>query len=144
RIIGMTPYSLSGYDCREHESYTTEEYRSVHSFRWDETCWGGYYSLSFVAVDEDGNDVDWRAEIDGVPTPVRGFGGVQLARFPIHEFTAEVTIHRVGVNIRPNSFDLRIDGGSVTLFAPGQPTRRRREGQTVDAHSCLIRNVDGY
>lgn len=144
RIIGMTPYSLSGYDCREHESYTTEEYRSVHSFRWDETCWGGYYSLSFVAVDEDGNELDWRAEIDGVPTPVRGFGGVQLARFPIHEFTAEVTIHRVGDNIRPNSLDLRIDGGSVTLFAPGQPIRCRREGQTVDAHSRLIRNVDGY
>ncbi|MDZ7677512.1 MAG: hypothetical protein U5K29_03055 [Acidimicrobiales bacterium] len=136
--VEATPHMNFVGDCGAGETQTTDDFRSSVQMFWEELCWGGAYSVGLLAVDEEGNELDLRAEVDGTPTGDVGWGYVVLPGFTIEEFTVGVTIDRLGDGIRPQSIGGTVGGVSIGAFAaPGREPRcqtdvdRGRQTNTV-------------
>lgn len=56
----------------EPEPIDVDTYREVHDLFWMDLCYGHPYRLSFMAVDEDGNELDLRAIAGGARTTYPG------------------------------------------------------------------------
>ncbi|MFP3907178.1 MAG: hypothetical protein ACLFWR_09110 [Acidimicrobiales bacterium] len=122
--VEATPHMNFVGDCGAGETQTTDAFRSSVQLHWEELCWGGAYSVGLLAVDEEGNELDFRTEVDGTPTGDVGWGYVVLPGFPIEEFTFGVTVERLGDGIEPQSISGSVGGVSGgTFIAPGHPPR---------------------
>lgn len=142
--IEARPVEVDTPGCAEPETVRVDEHRRVHSLRWDELCYGGVYSLSLLAVDEDGNELDLRAVVDGVRTGYPGWGYVNLSAVRITEYTVELTIERLGDGIAPNGAVLRVAGNDVgPFFAPGQSIRCISATAPASTYTRTVRNAGG-
>jgi hypothetical protein len=143
--VEVTPWSNFEEPCVEPETRTVDDLRSAHTFRWDELCFGGTYSLSLLAVDEDGNELDLRTVVDGERTGHVGWGYAVLPKVLISEFTVDVTIDRLGDGIRPQTLELNVGGVSAgTFIASGHPPRCRTDAVPSSAFTRTIRSDGGY
>ncbi len=142
--VEVQPLNNFEEPCVEPEAYTVDELRSSHTFRWDELCYGGTYSLSMLAVDADGNERDERMVVDGERVPYPGWGYAVLSKVPIAEFTVEITIDRLADGIYPGSLSMSVGSVSIgTVVAPGSGPRCRPPLLPTQNYTRTVRSDGG-
>jgi hypothetical protein len=142
--IEAVPWNNFEEACVEPEPYVRDDYSATATRTWRDLCFRGTYSMSLLAVDEDGNTLDLRTIVDGERTGHPGWSYIELPGFPIAEFTVDITIARLGDGMRPQSLNASLGGVSLgTLIAPGHPPRCVTEAVPTSTFSRTIRNDGG-
>ncbi|MDZ7677516.1 MAG: hypothetical protein U5K29_03075 [Acidimicrobiales bacterium] len=144
RIVEATPFMNLIADCGAGDTQSTTDHRSTVTLTWDELCYEGAYSIGFLAVDEEGNEIDRRTHIEGAPTGDPGWGYLVLPGFDIEEFSVQVTVHQLGDGIRPQSLSLSVGGVPTGRFiAAGLPPRCTTDAVPISSYGRTVRNDGG-
>jgi hypothetical protein len=131
--------------CAEPAPYRSTYFSQTHSHRWAELCWGGWWSIALLAVDEDGNELDLRPiGADGTGSGHPGYGDVLLPEYPLREYTIDISVNRLGDGIQPQGVSGSVGGVAFGDFlAPGHPPRCVVPGVTNNTFSRVVRSDRG-
>lgn len=117
---------------------TTTELTQRIDMRFEGLCWGSTYGVDLVATDRDGNVLDTRTVIDGVPVSRGTWAIVEMPRVPVVEYRMRATFDQIGTGYGATSARIGpwelLPSGAPRCLADGEPreiTIRNASGRPV-------------
>lgn len=140
--VTATPRVVLGGECPVPAVAQTTAAPTIQAtFRFPDLCWGAMYALDLIATDADGNVLDLRGVVDGVPNGRRGYGYIDMPKVHVESFRTQVTVHEIAGGLGASRAQLTVAGAHTWDLTPDGTARCLADGEPRDLG--IVRNAGG-